>query len=91
VSDYALGILYYTAGCVLQGVNKSAKRMLETTVIRLAMYVKHSIGFQAAETAGLPTDITKVSLANPLPCPLNEIFLICFAVPNGCRQERRSS
>jgi hypothetical protein len=89
VSEYALDMLYYTAGFVLQGVHKSGKRMPETRAIRTALYLKHSIGSQAADTAGLPTGITKVSLVNPLGWLLNEIFHICFVVV--CRQERRRS
>ena len=60
VCDYSLGILYYTAGCLLRKIGKSAIRNPGRKDISNFVAEYHSINVIEAEHAKLPVDLTKV-------------------------------
>ena len=60
VSKFSLGILYYTAGCLLRHIRKSAETNPGRNDISYFVAYHHSINVLEAERAKLPVELTKV-------------------------------
>ena len=61
ISKYSLGILYYSAGCLLKKITNSCKTQnLERQDISNCIFELHSIGGDEAKAMGLPVDVTNV-------------------------------
>ena len=61
ISNYSLGILYYSAGCLLKKITNSCKtKNLERQDISNHIFELHSIDGDEAKAMGLPVDVTNV-------------------------------